>query len=94
MGKVGLAALTVRLQVSNYSQLSDYKSTEKIVKYKAPSASITFNETVIVMINLVNVSRNTQLIESFIAIISLEEINLFYSIAPRKSINLDAFQLV
>ena len=51
MGKVGLAALTVRLQVSNYSQLSDYKSTEKIVKYKAPSASITFNETVIVMIN-------------------------------------------
>ena len=51
MGKAGLAALTVRLQVSNYSQLSDYKSTEKIVKYKAPSASITFNETVIVMIN-------------------------------------------
>ena len=51
MGKVGLAALTVRLQVSNYSQLSDYKSTEKFVKYKAPGASIAFEEIVIVMIN-------------------------------------------
>ena len=34
MGKVGLAALTVRLQVSNYSQLSDYKSTEKLSNIK------------------------------------------------------------
>ena len=50
VGKV-LAALTVRLQVSNYSQLSDYKSTEKFVKYKAPCASIAFEEIVIVMIN-------------------------------------------
>ena len=31
---VGLAALTVRLQVSSYIQLSDYTSTEKFVKYK------------------------------------------------------------
>ena len=35
------------------------------MKYKAPGASIAFEEIVIVMINLVNVSHNTQFIESF-----------------------------
>ena len=33
--RVWLAASTVRLQVSDYSQLSDYNSTEWLVKNKA-----------------------------------------------------------
>ena len=41
---------SVRLQVSNYSQLSDYDCTEWLVKYKAANAAITFEEIVMVMI--------------------------------------------
>ena len=40
-----MIALNVRLQVSDYSQMSDYT-----VRYKAVSAPITFEEIVMVMI--------------------------------------------
>ena len=50
---VWLAALTVRLQVSDYSQLSitlsDYNCTEGLVIHKAADAPITFKEIVKVM---------------------------------------------
>ena len=39
---------TVLLQVSDYSQLSDYSSTEWLMKNKAANAAITFEETVMV----------------------------------------------
>ena len=48
---VWLTAWTVRLQVFDYSQLSDYNCTEWLVKNKAANAPIKFEETVIVMIN-------------------------------------------
>ena len=51
MDLVWLAALTVRLRVSNFSQLSDYNSTEQWVKNKAANAPITFEEIVMVMIS-------------------------------------------
>ena len=47
---VWLAASTVRLQVSNYSQLSDYNCIEWLVKNGAADAPITFEEIVMVMI--------------------------------------------
>ena len=47
---VWLAASTVRLQVSNYSQLCDYNCTEWLVKNGAADAPITFEEIVMVMI--------------------------------------------
>ena len=47
---VWLAASTVRLQVSDYSQLSDYNCTEWLVKSEAADAPITFGEIVIVII--------------------------------------------
>ena len=47
---VWLAASTFRLQVSDYSQLSDYNCTEWFVKNEAADAPITFEEIVIVMI--------------------------------------------
>ena len=48
---VWLTASTVRLQVFDYSQLSDYSCTEWLLKNKAANAPIKFEETVIVMIN-------------------------------------------
>ena len=50
---VWFAASTVRLQVSDYSQRSDYNCTEWLVKNKSANAPITFEEIVIVMINSV-----------------------------------------
>ena len=51
---VWLVALTVPLQVSDYSQLSYYtwhkNSTEKYVKIDSANAPITFEEIVMVMI--------------------------------------------
>ena len=47
---IWLAALTVRLKVSDYGQLSDYNFTEWSVKCKAADATITFEEIVMVMI--------------------------------------------
>ena len=44
---IRLAASTVRLQVLDYSQLSDYSCTEWLAKYKAADAPITFEEIVI-----------------------------------------------
>ena len=41
---------TVLLQVSDYSQLSDYSSTEWLVKNNAANAPITFEEMLMVMI--------------------------------------------
>ena len=41
---VWLAALTVRLQVSDYSQLSDYKRTEWFLKNKATNAQSHFRK--------------------------------------------------
>ena len=54
MDLVWLAALTVRLQVSDYSQLSDYNSTEQLEKNKSTNAPITSEEIVMVMIQLDN----------------------------------------
>ena len=48
---VCLVASTVRLQVSDYSQLSDYNFTEWLVRNKAANASITFEKIAMVMIN-------------------------------------------
>ena len=50
MDLVWLAASTVRWQVSDYSQLSDYNWTERLVKNEAADAPITFDEIVMVMI--------------------------------------------
>ena len=47
---VWLAASTFQLQVSDYSQLSDYNCTEWLVKSEAADAPITFGEIVIVII--------------------------------------------
>ena len=47
---VWLATSTVRLKVSDYSQLSDYNCTEWLVKNEVPDAPIIFEEIVIVMI--------------------------------------------
>ena len=47
---VWLATSTVLLQVSDYSQLSDYSSTEWLVKNNAANAPITFEEILMVMI--------------------------------------------
>ena len=47
---VWLTTSTVPLQVSDYSQLSDYSSTEWLVKNNAASAPITFEEILMVMI--------------------------------------------
>ena len=47
---VWLAASTFQLQVSDYSQLSDYNCTEWLVKSEAADAPITFEEIVIVII--------------------------------------------
>ena len=46
-----MAASVVRLQVSNYSELSDYKCKEREVENNAANASITVKETVMGMIN-------------------------------------------
>ena len=46
-----MAVSVVRLQVSNYSELSDYKCTERVVENNAANASITVKETVMGMIN-------------------------------------------
>ena len=48
---VWLTVSTVRLQVFDYGQLSDYSCTEWLLKNKAANAPIKFEETVIVMIN-------------------------------------------
>ena len=48
---VWLAASTVWLQVSDYSQLSNYNCAEWLVEYKAADAPITFEEIVMAMIN-------------------------------------------
>ena len=45
---VWLAASTVRLQVSNYRQLSNYNCTKWLVKYKAADVPITCEEIVMV----------------------------------------------
>ena len=47
---VWLATSIVPLQVSDYSQLSDYSSTEWLVKNNAANAPITFEEILMVMI--------------------------------------------
>ena len=51
---VWLAVSTVRSQVSDYSQLSNYNCTEWLVKSKAANAPITFGEIVMVMISIVS----------------------------------------
>ena len=48
---VWLTASTVRLQVFDYSQLSDYNCTEWLLKNRAANAPIKFEEIVIVMVN-------------------------------------------
>ena len=48
---VWLAASTFQLQVSDYSQLSDYNSTEWLVKNEAADAPITFEEIIMVTID-------------------------------------------
>ena len=48
---VWLAASTFQLQVSDYSQLSDYNCTEWSVKNEAADAPITFEEIIIVTID-------------------------------------------
>ena len=48
---VWLAASTFQLQVSDYSQLSDYNCTEWLVKNEAADAPITFEEIIIVTID-------------------------------------------
>ena len=48
---VWLAASTFQLQVSDYSQLSDYNCTEWLVKNEAADAPITFEEIVMVTID-------------------------------------------
>ena len=48
---VWLAASTFQLQVSDYSQLSDYNCTEWSVKNEAADAPITFEEIVMVTID-------------------------------------------
>ena len=53
MDLVWLAARTDQLQVSNYSQLSDYNYMELVVKNKAPNALIVCEEMVLVMIRLI-----------------------------------------
>ena len=53
MDFVWLAASTVRLQVSDYSQLSDYNCTEWLAKHKAADATITFGEVVMAIISIV-----------------------------------------
>ena len=53
MDLVWLAARTDQLQVSDYSQLSDYNYMELVVKNKAPYALIVCEEMVLVMIRLI-----------------------------------------
>ena len=48
---VWLATSTIRLQVSDYRQLSNYSSTEWLVKNKVANALIRFEDIVIVMIS-------------------------------------------
>ena len=48
---VWLAASTFQLQVSDYSQLSDYNCTEWLVKSEAADAPITFEEIIMVTID-------------------------------------------
>ena len=48
---VWLAASTFQLQVSDYSQLSDYNCTEWLVKNEATDAPITFEEIIMVTID-------------------------------------------
>ena len=48
--KVSLAALWVRLQVSDCNQLSDYNCIEWWMKNKAVNAPITFEEIVMIKI--------------------------------------------
>ena len=48
---VWLAASTFQLQVSDYSQLSDYNCTEWLVKNEAADAPITFEEIIMVTID-------------------------------------------
>ena len=48
---VWLATPTVRLEVSDYNQLSDYSCTKWLLKNKAGNAPIKFEETIIAMIN-------------------------------------------
>ena len=47
---IWLADVTVRFQVSNYSQLSDFNPTQQLVKNKAVNAPIKFEKIVMVMI--------------------------------------------
>ena len=51
---VWLAVSTVRSQVSDYSQLSNYNCAEWLVKNKSANAPITFKEIVMVMISIVS----------------------------------------
>ena len=44
-----MVTLTVRLRVSDYSQLSDYNCAECLVKNKSANAPITVAETLMVM---------------------------------------------
>ena len=48
---VWLAASTFQLQVSDYSQLSDYNCTEWLVKNEAADAPITFEEIIMATID-------------------------------------------
>ena len=47
-----MARVTVRLQVSDYSRLSDYNFADKLEQNTAVYASIKFEEIVIVMIKV------------------------------------------
>ena len=82
MDLVWLAALTVWLQVSDYSQLSDYNSTEQLEKNKSTNAPITSEEVVMVMIQLDNfhyydnVSTRCLLLEPFTFLTREERVTL------------------
>ena len=65
---VWLAVSTVRSQVSDYSQLSNYNCTEWLVKNKAANAPITFGEIVMVMISIVSSVFIVSAVDRFVAI--------------------------
>ena len=56
---IWLADVTVLLQVSDYSQLSDYNPTQYLKKNKAVNAQIKFEKIVMVMITVAHKWRDT-----------------------------------
>ena len=50
-----MACVTVRLQVSDYSQMSDYNFADLLIQNTAVYAPITFEEIAMVMISILHV---------------------------------------